>query len=184
MHHVGLPTTTDVQQIIDKNASVFQEGLGEAVGVTAKLHVTQNVQPSFCRARPVPHTLKAKVEKELDRLEKQKVIEAVQYAEWAAPIVPVLKPDGSIRICGDYKLTINKVAKPDVYALPRVEDLFANLTGGKAFTKLDLAYAYQQIPLDEVSKQYVTINTHRGLYRYNRLPFGVSAAPAIFQRLC
>ena len=94
-------------------------------------------------------------------------------SEWAAPIVPVLKPDGSIRICGDYKITINRAAKPDMYPLPRVEDLFATLAGGKSFTKLDLAEAYQQIPLEDTSKQYVTINTHKGLYRYNRLPFGV-----------
>ena len=80
---------------------------------------------------------------ELDRLEQQKVIEPVQMSEWAAPIVPVMKPDGSIRICGDYKLTINQAAKPDVYPLPRVEDLFATLAGGKFFSKLDLAQAYQ-----------------------------------------
>ena len=103
-------------------------------------------------------------------------------SEWAAPIVPVLKPDGTIRICGDYKITVNKAAKPYVYPLPRVEDLFATLAGGKTFTKLDLAHAYQQIPLEESSKQYVTINTHKGLYQYNRLPFGVAAAPSIFQR--
>ena len=69
-----------------------------------------------------------------------------------------------------------------VYPLPRVEDLFANLAGGCSFTKLDLAQAYQQILLGESSKQYVTINTHKSLYRYNRLTFGVSTAPAIFQR--
>ena len=79
-------------------------------------------------------------------------------------------------------MTINRATKPDVYPPPRVEDLFANLAGGCSFTKLDLAQAFQQIPLEESSKQYVTINTHKGLYRYNRLPFGVSAAPAIFQR--
>ena len=79
-------------------------------------------------------------------------------------------------------MTINCAAKPDVYPLPRVEDLFANLAGGCSFTKLNLAQAYQQIPLEESSKQYVTINTHKGLYRYNCLPFGDSAAPAIFQR--
>ena len=56
------------------------------------------------------------------------------------------------------------------------------MAGGKSFTKLDLAHAYTQIPLDELSKQYVTINTHKGLFRYNRLPFGVPAAPSIFQR--
>ena len=67
--------------------------------------------------------------------------------------------------------------------MPCIEELFANLAGGKSFAKLDLAEAYQQIPLEDTSKQYVTINTHKGLYRYNRLPFGVSAAPSIFQRV-
>ena len=87
-----------------------------------------------------------------------------------------------MRICGDYKLTVNKAAKLDPYPLPRIEDLFARLAGGKKFTKLDIAHAYQQIPLDEESKESVTINTHKGLFRYNRLPFGVHSAPAIFQR--
>ena len=60
--------------------------------------------------------------------------------------------------------------------------LFSSLAGGTSFSKLDLAHAYLQIPLEEESKKYVTINTQRGLYRYNRLPFGVASAPAIFQR--
>ena len=51
------------------------------------------------------------------------------------------------------------------------------------FTKLDLSHAYQQIKLDEQSRQYVTINTHKGLFTYNRLPFGISSAPSIFQRV-
>ena len=67
------------------------------------------------------------MEKELEHLKQQKVIEPVQISEWAAPIVPVLKPDGTICICGDYKMTINRAAKPDVYPLPRVQDLFAIL---------------------------------------------------------
>ena len=94
----------------------------------------------------------------------------------------MIKRDGSVRICGDYKLTVNQAAKLDPYPLPKIEDLFAQLAGGKTFTKLDLAHAYQQIELDEDSKDCVTINTHKGLYRYNRLPFGVHSAPAIFQR--
>ena len=53
---------------------------------------------------------------------------------------------------------------------------------GENFTKLDLSQAYLQLPLEEESKEYVTVNTHKGLFRYNRLPFGVSSAPAIFQR--
>ena len=62
-------------------------------------------------------------------------------------------------------------------------DLFASLAGGKTFSKLDLSHAYQQIQLDKKSRQYVTVNTHRGLFQYTRLPFGVSSAPSIFQRV-
>ena len=69
------------------------------------------------------------------------------------------------------------------YPIPRVDDLFSPLAGGKAFSKLDLSHAYQQLLLDEETKMYVTINTHRGLFKYNRLPFGVSFAQAIFQRV-
>ena len=92
------------------------------------------------------------------------------------------KSDGNIRICGDYRVTMNSVIKQDIYQLPQVEDLFADLAGGTIFSKLDLPHAYQQIGLDEASKKLTTINTHKGLFEYNRLPYGISAAPSIFQR--
>ena len=56
-----------------------------------------------------------------------KIIEPVQFAEWAAPIDPVGKPDGSIRICGDYKLKVNRASRVDQYPIPRVKDLFAQV---------------------------------------------------------
>ena len=77
----------------------------------AKLIIDTEVQPKFYRPRPVPYALKERVGQELDRLERTGVIEKIPNSEWAAPIVPVVKPDGSIRICGDYKLTANKAAK-------------------------------------------------------------------------
>jgi len=127
--------------------------------------------------------MRQKVDDELQRLQKEGIIEPVQFAEWAAPIVPILKADKkSVRICGDYKLTVNRTCKLDNYPIPRVEDLFATLSGGKFFTKLDLSQAYQQLLLDEEAKKFVVINTQRGLFQYNRLPFGVSSAPGIFQR--
>ena len=107
----------------------------------------------------------------------------MKSSKWAAPIVPVLKPDRkSIRICGDYKLTANKASRLEQYPLPKVEDLFSTLAGGITFTKLDMSQAYQQLVLDDDSKEIVTINTHKGLFSYQRLPFGVSSAPGIFQR--
>ena len=69
------------------------------------------------------------------------------------------------------------------YPLPKPEDLFTTLVGGQAFSKLDLSQAYLQVQLDEQSKHYLTVNTHQGLYRYTRLPFGVASAPALFQKM-
>ena len=67
------------------------------------------------------------------------------------------------------------------YPLPKIDDLLASLAGGKKFSKLDLAKAYQQVPIDDKSKKLVAINTHKDLFQYHMLPFGISAAPSIFQ---
>ena len=84
-----------------------------------------------------------------------------------------------MRICGDYTVTVNQAIDVDQYPLPKPADLFAALSGGERFTKLDLS---EQLNLEEESKKYVTFNMHKGLYRFNRLPFGVSSAPAVFQK--
>ena len=77
----------------------------------------------------------------------------MQFSDWSAPIVPVIKTDGSILVCGDYKVTVNAVAKPEIYPLPRVDDRFTGLSGGTLFSKLDLSHAYQQLELDKESKK-------------------------------
>ena len=86
-----------------------------------------------------------------------------------------------MRICGDFKVTINPNVEREHYPLPKVEDLFASLPGGKVFSKLDLSHAYQQLELDAESQHCVTVNTHKGIYRYLRMPYGVSSAQSIFQ---
>ena len=171
-----------LQEVLDDHADVFKEELGTLQGVEVPVRIKPEAQPHFYRPRPVPYSMRQKVENELTRLQEQGVITQVPFSDWAAPIVPVLKGDGSIRICGDYKLTVNSEATPDVYPLPRVEDLFSSLSSGTLFSKLDLSHAYLQLQLDDSSKKYTTINTSRGLFQYNRLPFGVSCAPAVFQR--
>jgi len=70
-----------------------------------------------------------------------------------------------------------------VYPLPRIEELFTTLAGGEQFSKLDLSHAYQQLVLEEESQKLVTITTHKGLFKYNRLPFGVATAPSVFQHV-
>ncbi len=136
---------------------------------------------TFHKPRPVPYSLKEAVEEELDRLEKNLIISQIGRSEWAAPIVVVPKKDKTVRLCGDYKVTVNKCIFPVEYPLPNVEDLLATLAGGKLFSKIDLSFAYQQLELDEKSQQYLTINTHEVLFKYHRLAYGISTAPAIFQ---
>ena len=103
--------------------------------------------------------------------------------DWGAPEVPVPKGDSSIRLCGDCKVTVNPALKIHLFPVPAPEDLFSTLAGGTTFTKLDLNQAYQQVRLDPASRKYCTINTHKGLYQYTRLPFVVASAPALFQEI-
>ena len=151
-------------ELLKAHSTLFEPGLGTLNDYKAKIYVNPNVKLKFCKAHPVPYSVKTKVEEELEHSEKEGIIVPVQYADWAAPIVPILKPDRkSLRICGDFKVIVNKGSKLDSYLIPKVEDLFATLAHVKAFSKLE---AYQQILLDDDSKKYVVVNTHRGLFRY------------------
>ena len=138
---------------------------------------------SWVKARPVPYAIRDKVEAELCRLEKEGILEKVEQSDWAAPIVPVVKSNGNIRICGDFRTTVNLATKTENYPIPKIEDIYSTLSGGSVFSKLDCSNAYLQYPLHPESRKYTTINTSLGLMRYTRLPFGVSSAPAIYQRV-
>jgi hypothetical protein len=87
---------------------------------------------------------------------------------WASPVVQVLKKDGRVRICGDFKVTLNSFLQVDQYPMPK-------------FSKIDLRQAYLQLPMDEESVKLLAINTHKGLYQVTRLPFGVASSLAIWQ---
>ena len=171
-----------LRKLLQEYDTIFTDELGTITPLKAKLVVSPTAVPRFHRPRPVPYALKPLVEQELDRLERSGVLERVDHSSWAAPIVVVPKRDGQVRICGDYKVTVNPVLDVDQYPLPRPEDLFATLAGGKYFSTLDLSHAYNQIVLDDDARHFLTINTHRGLYRYTRLPFGVASAPSLFQK--
>ena len=150
-------------------------------GFKAQINLRDKAKPCFRKARPVSYALKEKVTEELKRLEREGTLEWTESSDWATPIVVVPKPDKFICICGDYEVTVNQQIHEDRYPLPNVDDMFSVLSGGKKFTKLDLSQAYAQLELEKDSEQYLTINTHLGLFKNKRLAYGVSSAPAIFQ---
>ncbi|RXN15243.1 Retrovirus-related Pol poly from transposon opus [Labeo rohita] len=170
-----------VKAVLRRHTEFFSDKPSTIKDFKATIQVRPDATPIFQKARPVPYALRETVDKELDRLEKAGIVSKIERSDWAAPIVVVPKSDMSIRICGDYKVTINQNLEEETYPLPNTEDLFAKLAGGTLFSKLDLAHAYQQLKLDQNSEKYLTINTHRGLYKYHRLSYGVASAPSIFQ---
>uniref|UniRef100_A0A5S6QM93 Reverse transcriptase domain-containing protein n=1 Tax=Trichuris muris TaxID=70415 RepID=A0A5S6QM93_TRIMR len=122
------------------------------------------------------------VKKEIDRLTESGIWIPVKSSVLAAPIVVVPKSTKAIRICGDFKLSVNSELEVEHYPIPRIEEIFHKLGKGQAFTKIDLADPYLQIELDDESKIFMVVNTPFGLYQYQRFPFGVASAPSIFQQ--
>ena len=171
-----------VERLKEQYREIFKPELGTVKGVKAKLYLKENAKPVFQRARPVPYALRPAVEEELKRMESEGVLKPIEVSDWATPIVCVPKTDGSLRICGDYKGAVNPAIQTEQFPIPTLEEIRGKVSTWNKFTKIDLRSAYQQLILDEESQKLCTINTHKGLFRYTRLPFGISSSPAIWQR--
>ena len=116
------------------------------------LSVDPTTQPVFCKPRPVPFALRDRVNDKIDQLVKLEVFRPITHAQWAALLVPLLKSDKlSICLCGDYKVTINRAAQADQYAMPSADGIFAWLAGKRLFAKMDLSEACTQLVLNDES---------------------------------
>lgn len=151
-------------------------------GIQAKLTLKTDTTPVFIRARPVPFKLISLVDQELESLEKAGVIEKITTSSWAMQIIPILKKNDKIRICGDYKVTVNPNLIIDDHPFPTIDELFSKLTNGVKFSKIDLTQAYLQLELAPEHRELLTISTFKGLYKVNRMMFGIASGPTIWQR--
>ncbi|XP_054260272.1 uncharacterized protein K02A2.6-like [Macrosteles quadrilineatus] len=170
----------EVKALKQKYVSVFRGGPGEIKDVEARIVLKENYIPKFCKYRPVPYALRTSVEQEIDRMISEGIAYPVTSSQWATPIVVIQKKQG-VRLCGDFKVTLNQVIQSEHYPLPQPEDIFASLAGCKCFSVLDLEAAYLQLAVAEESQELLTLATHKGLVRLRRLPYGLSSAPALFQ---
>ena len=120
---------------------------------------------------------------ELDRLECDGVyiMKVTERTNWCAPIVPVTKKNGNVRLCVDLK-RLNEAVRHKYYMLPNLDGIAPKLCGTTVFSKLDAECGFHQIPLREDSQKLTTFITPFGCYCYRRLPFGKTSAPEIFQR--
>ena len=138
-------------------------------------------------AKPVnvpPHRNSPKERAKIDELTNEMVDKHIcspSNSPWASPVVLIPKKDGTVRFCVDYR-RLNQLTVRDVYPLPRIEDCLSALGGNQYFSSLDLASGYWQIQMAEKDKAKTAFITTNGLYEFNVLPFGLTNAPATFQR--
>lgn len=126
------------EKLLEDYSEVFQDGVGTLTSTKAKLALKEGSQPKFCKARPVPYAIKPKVEIELMRLEREDIIQ-IKFSYRATAIVLVVKPNGTVRICVNYKNARNPRLQAEEHPLPRTDDIVAlELAGGQPFTKIDL----------------------------------------------
>lgn len=172
-----------VDKLLSTYHNCIKKDLSKITGIKATLTLRENTRPVFLKARPLPFKLTPLVNNELDRLETAGVLIKVNTSEYATPVVPVLKKDKTVRLCGDYSVSVNPNLIVDEHPLPTTDEMFASLAECEHFCKIDLKEAYLQLEVDEDSSKLLTINTHKGLYRPTRLMYGIASACAIWQRV-
>lgn len=158
------------------------EGLG-TLGEEYHIQLKEDATPySLYTPRNVPQPLHDKVKEELERMEAMGVILKVdQPTPWCAGIVVVPKKSGAVRICVDLK-PLNQSVLREVHPIPKVDDVLGKLAGATVFSKLDANSGFWQVPLARESQLLTTYITPFGRYCFNRLPFGISSAPELFQK--
>lgn len=121
------------------------------------------------------------VEVELERMLADQVIEPTK-GPWASPVVLVRKKDGSWQFCVEYR-KLNAITRKDAYPLPRMDDILELMQGAEYLATLDLASGYWQVAMPEEDRAKTAFCTHRGLFQFRVMPFGLCNAPPTFGRL-
>lgn len=168
---------------LDVNAIQEAKPFPKIKNITVKLTINPEVKPVKQPVRRVPISVEEQVERKLDEALLSDIIEKVtEPSPWISPIVVIFKSNDEIRICVDMRRA-NEAILRENYPLPTFESFMTKLRNAKYFSRLDLASAYHQLELDIESRPITTFITHKGMFRYKRLMFGVNSAPEIFQRV-
>lgn len=147
-----------------------------------KVKVDPTVQPVRQKLRRLPFAVRDAVSTELDRLLQAGIIEEIDASAWVSPIAVTRKKNGGIRMCTDLREP-NKAVVMDCYPLPHVDELLSSLRGATLFSTIDLANTYYQVPLHKDSRDITAFITHKGLFRFCRVPYGLASAPSAFQKM-
>ena len=171
---------TDVQTLLQTYQDIFTDVPKITHLGTHEINLTTD-EPIKGKAYPLPHAMRKSLDQEIDSMLRMGIIEE-SAAAYASPVVMVRKPDGSTRVCVDYR-KLNSITIFDPEPMPTAEEIFAKLAGDRFFSKFDLSKGYWQVPVREEDRDFTTFICHRGLFRFKVMPFGLINAPATFSRL-
>ncbi len=147
------------------------------------LKLKDDAVPKQFPPRKVPLALQEPAQAQLAEMLRDGVIERVtEPSAWCHPMQIAYKPDGRLRICMDPRY-LNKFLERAIYPFPSLDQVFSSVKGAKVFSKIDLTWGFWNLRLDEESAKLCTFVTPWGVFRYRRLPFGVSPAPEVFHRV-
>ena len=171
-----------VNSLFRQHAAVFSSSASDPLRTSLTAHriVLKDDTPIYVPPRRMSPPAAEEIERQCLELERLGIIERCDSA-WSAPVVPVRKRDGTLRLCIDYR-RLNAQTVSSRFPMADVTDSVYSAHGMKFFTTLDLAKGYYQVPLEETSKDYTAFSTTRQHWRFRRLPFGLKNAPAAFQR--
>ena len=179
---VPLNRVVDRSELTTRYKDVFT-GIGKLKDFQLKLHIDQQVQPVAQPLRRPAFSLKEKIEKKLDELLREDIIEQVEGpTPWVNPVVVVPKPNGDVRLCVDMRCA-NKAIIRERHPIPTIDEVLEDMQEASVFSKLDLKWGYHQVELNEESRSITTFITHKGLFRYKRLMFGITSAPEKYQQV-
>jgi transposase InsO family protein len=172
---------TPTHPILSQFPDIFK-GLGCIKGVQCRVYVKPTAVPRNYPPRRLPPALLQPIKEQIQDMERQGVIKKVEDIDWCAPIVPVRKKNGTVRICVDFRL-LNEAIVRQPYQMPSLEDIITRLGGAKIFSSLDARSGYYQIRIEEESQKYLGFTTPIGRFKFMRLPFGISSAPEMYQKV-
>eukprot|EP00731_Ephydatia_muelleri_P004863 Em0002g1039a len=170
----------ELKELLGRFAKVFSNKPGKTTLYEHRIH-TNSSKPVRLPPYRVPHAYRNSIKRELQEMERSGIIEPT-CSEWASPIVVVPKRNGELRLCVDYR-RLNSVSQVDSYLMPRIDELIDRVGKANFITTLDLTTGYWQIPMADKDKCKTAFVTPFGSFQFTVMPFGLSGAPASFQRL-
>lgn len=173
---------TALDTLVEQKIAEMGTGLGCCKVAEHEIILEPNTRPIKQRYYPVSPFKQKFIDDEVEEMLKLGVIER-SSSPWSSPVCLARKKDGSFRFCIDFR-QVNKYTKKDAYPLPYISTILDRLRNTRYISSIDIKSAFWQVPLSGSSKEYTAFTVPgRGLFQFCRMPFGLSNAPATWQRI-